>query len=227
MKAKRNFVIASTVFVGINIAIFVALWLFIIIKNSFVSKSILNYIHSISTVSDIGYWLNTTFASNISVIIFLIILLMFLMIVGKVTFLYHFIKYCRYGIKDFYTRRGKYLALSILQVFLIGTIFGMLCGITAIVIQKALVTPETLPQVLADTWGQDTGPVGQAQANDNKPVVRVGPNAKFVENIAQLRDGVRYLAEAGLISKAQRNSLNKKIDKLSKDRAKKQEMRGQ
>ena len=63
-------------------------------------------------------------------------------------------------------------------------------------------------------------------ANNNRPVVRVGPNAKFVENISQLRDSARYLEEAGLISKGQRNSLNKKIDKLSKDRAKKQEMRG-
>ena len=69
-------------------------------------------------------------------------------------------------------------------------------------------------------------PIAGKNANDNRPVVRVGPNARFVENISQLRDGVRYLFEAKLISNAQKNSLNKKIDKLSKDKARKKEFSG-
>ena len=107
----------------------------------------------------------------------------------------------------------------------------MLMGLIALIVQKAMVTPQKLEMVLNDTWSDEEILPGanqnaNATANNNRPVVRVGPNAKFVENISQLRDSARYLEEAGLISKGQRNALNKKIDKLSKDKARKKEMQG-
>ena len=121
--------------------------------------------------------------------------------------------------------------MVIMQLFLIGSFFAMFLGLLAIVVQKALVTPERLEQVLNDTWSnEDPRFAAQKDENgntpNNRPVVAVGPNKKFVENISQLRDSARYLEEAGLISKGQINALNKKIDKLIKDRAKKAEMRG-
>lgn len=226
MKAKKGFVIASTVFVGINLALFFALWIFVMFWNSIVSGFIMNLVNQVNTDTDFGYWVYNNIGQNLGVIILLLIIIIFLIISAKIAIFYNFIKYSRYGIKDFYTRRGKYLTMSILQILLVGSIFGMLCGITAIVIQKAIVTPNNVAQVLSDTWGQEEQiPGANKNANDNKPVVRVGPNARFVENISQLRDGVRYLFEAKLISASQKNSLNKKIDKLSKDKARKQEFR--
>lgn len=227
MKAKKGFVIASTVFIGINLVLFFALWIFVTFWNKMVSTYFLKWVEGVNTDSDFGYWLYNSVNENISVIILLLIIILFLIIAAKLAIFYNFIKYSKYGIKDFYTRRSKYLAMSILQIFLVGSFFGMICGITAIVIQKAIVTPNNVSQVLNDTWGQEEEmPIAGKNANDNRPVVRVGPNARFVENISQLRDGVRYLFEAKLISNAQKNSLNKKIDKLSKDKARKKEFSG-
>lgn len=231
MKHKKRFTIAASVFAGINVLIFIAAMVLAIIMNSQIADFIINYVESLGTESDIGYWLNNSVVGNLGVIMLIIILVLFLLIVAKFAIFVNFVKYARYGIKDFYTRRSKYTLMVILQILLVGTFFGMLMGLIAIVIQKALVTPERLEQVLNDTWSNEDPRFASEKQGDgnnaNRPVVAVGPNKKFVENISQLRDSARYLEEAGLISKGQRNSLNKKIDKLSKDRAKKKEMRGQ
>lgn len=226
MKAKKRFVIASAVFAGINLLIFVALFVCVAIWNKTISSFVLEEVQKVSTESDFGYWLVNSVNNNMAVIMLLFIIIIFLLCTAKTAIFYHFVKYAKFGMKDFYTRRTKYLTMVLLQLLLIGTFFGMLMGVIAIVIQKALVTPQNVDQVLNETWGQEETIPGMDKNNNtnNKPVVRVGPNARFVENISQLRDGVRYLAEAGLISKGQRNSLNKKIDKLSKDKARKKEM---
>ena len=230
MKHKKGFTVAAAVFAGINVLLFMAIMALSIIFNNQIADFIIKYVEALGTESDFGYWLNNSIVGNLGVIMLMIVIVIFLMIVAKFAIFVHFVKYARFGIKDFYTRRSKYTVMVILQILLIGTFFGMLMGLIAIVIQKALVTPERLDQVLNDTWSNEDPRFAAAKAQDgnspNKPVVVVGPNKKFVENISQLRDSARYLEEAGLISKGQRNSLNKKIDKLSKDRAKKQEMRG-
>lgn len=229
MKAKKRLTIVASVFIGINLLMFIALLGFVVGWNDEISKFIIDEVTKMGTESDIGYWLNNNVKENMGVIILAAVIIVFLFIAAKAAILYRFVIYARYGIKDFYTRKGKYTLMCILQLFLIGSFFGMLMGLLAIIVQKAIVTPQKLNQVLNDTWGQEEEIPGANQnnnANNNRPVVRVGPNAKFVENISQLRDSARYLEEAGLISKSQRNSLNKKIDKLSKDKARKKEMQG-
>lgn len=230
MKAKKRLTVASAVFAGINLLLFVGLFVALLIFNKDVSAFCLDEVAKVDRESDFGYWLYGAVNTNMGVIMLLFIIVLFLMVVSKCALFYQFVKYARYGMKDFYTRRSRYTLLVTLQLLLIGSFFAMLLGTIAIVIQKALVTPQNLDQVLNETWGQEDPITGIANNNGNnnanRPVVRVGPNAKFVENISQLRDSARYLAEAGLISKGQRASLNKKIDKLSKDKAKKKEMRG-
>ena len=229
MKAKKGFVVASTVFIAINMLIFVAAIVLMFIFKNLISTFIIDQVKMLGTESDFGFWLNTNLIPNITVVLFLIIVILFLMVAAKITFFYHFINYSRFSIKEFYVRRTRYLTMVILQFFVIGSTFALLCGLIAIVIQKAIVTPERVNSVLNETWGQEEELVPgavKANANNNKPVVRVGPNARFVENISQLRDGVRHLHEAKLISDGQRKALIKKIDKLSKDNARKKEMRG-
>lgn len=228
MKAKKGFVVASTVFVAINLLLFVAAIVLMFVFKNVISAFIINQVKLLGTESDFGFWMNTNIIPNITVVLFLIILVLCLMVTAKITFFYHFINYSRFSIKEFYVRRTRYLTIVILQFFVIGSIFALLCGLIAIVIQKAIVTPERVNSVLNETWGQEEEivPGVKANANNNKPVVRVGPNARFVENISQLRDGVRHLHEAKLISNGQKNALIKKIDKLSKDNARKKEMRG-
>ncbi len=228
MKAKKGFVVASTVFVAINMLIFVAAIVLMFIFKNVISTFIIEQVKFLGTESDFGFWMNTNLVPNISVVLFLVIILLCLMLAGKITFFYHFVNYSRFSIKEFYVRRTRYLTMVILQFFVIGSVFALICGLIAIVIQKAIVTPERVNSVLNETWGQEEEivPGAKANANNNKPVVRVGPNAKFVENISQLRDGVRHLHEAKLISNGQKNALIKKIDKLSKDNARKKEMRG-
>lgn len=228
MKAKKGFVVASTVFVAINLLMFVAAIVLMFVFKNVISAFIINQVKLLGTESDFGFWMNTNIIPNITVVLFLIILILCLMVAGKITFFYHFINYSRFSIKEFYVRRTRYLTMVILQFFVIGSIFALICGLIAIVIQKAIVTPERVNSVLNETWGQEEEivPGVKANANNNKPVVRVGPNARFVENISQLRDGVRHLHEAKLISNGQKNALIKKIDKLSKDNARKKEMRG-
>ena len=114
----------------------------------------------------------------------MIVIVLFLLIVAKFAIFVHFVTYAKYGIKDFYTRRSKYTLMVIMQIFLVGTFFGMLMGLFAIVVQKALVTPERLDQVLNDTWSNED-PRFATQKDDNgnnpnRPVVVVGPNKKFV-----------------------------------------------
>lgn len=228
MKAKKGFVVASTVFVAINLLLFVAAIVLMFVFKNVISAFIIDQVKLLGTESDFGFWMNTNIIPNITVVLFLIILVLCLMVAAKITFFYHFINYSRFSIKEFYVRRTRYLTIVILQFFVIGSIFALLCGLIAIVIQKAIVTPERVNSVLNETWGQEEEivPGVKVNANNNKPVVRVGPNARFVENISQLRDGVRHLHEAKLISNGQKNALIKKIDKLSKDNARKKEMRG-
>jgi hypothetical protein len=230
MKHKKRLTIAAAVFAGINVLIFIAAMVLAVMFKNNISNFIIEWAKSLGTESDFGYWLNNSIAVNLGVIMLMIIIILFLLIVAKFAIFVHFVKYARFGIKDFYTRRSKYTLMVIFQILLVGTFFGMFMGLLAIVVQKALVTPERLEQVLNDTWSnEDPRFATQKDENGNtpnRPVVVVGPNKKFVENISQLRDSARYLEEAGLISKGQRNALNKKIDKLSKDRAKKAEMRG-
>jgi hypothetical protein len=228
MKAKKGFVVASTVFVAINLLLFVAAIVLMFVFKNVISAFIINQVKLLGTESDFGFWMNTNIIPNITVVLFLIILVLCLMVAAKITFFYHFVNYSRFSIKEFYVRRTRYLTIVILQFFVIGSIFALLCGLIAIVIQKAIVTPERVNSVLNETWGQEEEivPGVKVNANNNKPVVRVGPNARFVENISQLRDGVRHLHEAKLISNGQKNALIKKIDKLSKDNARKKEMRG-
>lgn len=228
MKAKKGFVVASTVFVAINLLLFVAAIVLMFVFKNVISAFIIDQVKLLGTESDFGFWMNTNIIPNITVVLFLIILVLCLMVAAKITFFYHFVNYSRFSIKEFYVRRTRYLTIVILQFFVIGSIFALLCGLIAIVIQKAIVTPERVNSVLNETWGQEEEivPGVKVNANNNKPVVRVGPNARFVENISQLRDGVRHLHEAKLISNGQKNALIKKIDKLSKDNARKKEMRG-
>ena len=228
MRAKKGFVVASTVFVAINMLMFVAAIVLMFVFKNIISTFIINQVKMLGTESDLGFWVNTNLIPNITIVLFLIIVVLFLMLAGKITFFYHFVNYSRFSIKEFYVRRTRYLTMVILQFFVIGSVFALLCGLIAIVIQKAIVTPERVNSVLNETWGQEEEmiPGVKANANNNKPVVRVGPNARFVENISQLRDGVRHLHEAKLISNGQKNALIKKIDKLSKDNARKKEMRG-
>lgn len=228
MKAKRRFTIASTIFVGLNLILFLGLLVFVIFWNKLISSTLITLINKVSTDSDIGYWLVNSVNDNIAVIILLIILIVFLFIAAKIAFFVNFIQFSRYGIKDFYTRKSKFLAMVIFQLFIIGSVFAFLLGVVALVIQKALVTPDTINKVLSDTWGtEDTIMVksGTLSNATDKPVVRVGPNAKFVENIVQLRDSVKRLKEVGLISPSQAKSLSRKIDKRSRDQSKKKEYR--
>ena len=231
MKAKKRLTIAAAVFIGINLLLFVALFAAVIIHNNDISNFIIEEVAKLGTDSDIGYWLDKNIAPNMGVIILSVMILVFLFISAKAAILYRFIIYAKFGIKDFYTHKSKYAIICIFQLFLIGSFFAMLMGLIALVVQKAMVTPQKLEMVLNDTWSDEeilpsANQNANATANNNRPVVRVGPNAKFVENISQLRDSARYLEEAGLISKGQRNALNKKIDKLSKDKARKKEMQG-
>lgn len=228
MKAKRRFTIASTIFVGLNLILFLGLLVFVIFWNKLISSTLITLINKVSTDSDIGYWLVNSVNDNIAVIILLIILIIFLFIAAKIAFFVNFIQFSRYGIKDFYTRKSKFLAMVIFQLFIIGSVFAFLLGVIALIIQKALVTPDTINKVLSDTWGTEDTIMAKSGTLSNatdKPVVRVGPNAKFVENIVQLRDSVKRLKEVGLISPSQAKSLSRKIDKRSRDQSKRKEYR--
>ena len=135
--------------------------------NKDVSAFCLDEVAKVDRESDFGYWLYGAVNTNMGVIMLLFIIVLFLMVVSKCALFYQFVKYARYGMKDFYTRRSRFTLLVTLQLLLIGSFFAMLLGTIAIVIQKALVTPQNLDQVLNETWGQEDPITGMANNNGN------------------------------------------------------------
>ena len=119
MKAKKRLTVASAVFAGINLFIFVALFVLLLVFKNDVSDFCVEQVKGLGTESDFGYWLKNAVKDNMGVIMLLFIIVLFLIVVSKFALFYQFVKYARYCMKDFYTRRSKYTTLVLLQILLI------------------------------------------------------------------------------------------------------------